>query len=112
VTAAELAKRGSCHLFRHSMATAMLENGADVRYVQEMLGHARLTSTEVYTRVSVAKLREIHSATHPGLRPRPEGPELDQGERDGEAVRQASVERDGEDLEDAEDPGGRCRIEV
>jgi len=90
VTQADLGKKGSCHLFRHSMATAMLENGADVRYVQEMLGHSRLTSTEIYTRVSVAKLREVHAATHPGLRPLAEAQDLD--EFDAQAVRQASAE--------------------
>ncbi len=56
---------GSCHLLRHAMATHMLENGADIRFIQAMLGHDDLTSTEVYTRVSVEKLREIHRATHP-----------------------------------------------
>ena len=56
---------GSCHLFRHAMATHMLENGADVRYIQAMLGHAKLTTTEIYTQVSILKLKEIHTATHP-----------------------------------------------
>lgn len=56
---------GSCHLFRHAMATHMLENGSDIRFIQTMLGHSELSTTEVYTRVSVEKLREIHSATHP-----------------------------------------------
>jgi integrase/recombinase XerD len=56
---------GSCHLFRHAMATHMLENGADIRYIQAMLGHAKLTTTEIYTQVSILKLKEIHSATHP-----------------------------------------------
>jgi len=56
---------GSAHLFRHAMATHMLENGADIRYIQAMLGHEDLRSTQVYTRVSVEKLREIHRATHP-----------------------------------------------
>jgi len=59
---------GSCHLFRHTMATMMLDNGADVRYVQEMLGHARLTTTQIYTKVSIEKLKEIHAATHPSGR--------------------------------------------
>lgn len=68
VEAAELGKRGSCHLFRHSMATLMLENGADVRYVQEMLGHANLGTTQIYTHVSIRRLKEVHSATHPGAR--------------------------------------------
>ena len=46
----------------------MLENGADVRFVQEMLGHAKLDTTQIYTRVSIRKLSEIHTATHPGAR--------------------------------------------
>jgi len=68
VASAEIGKRGSCHLFRHTMATQMLENGADIRYVQQMLGHAKLESTAVYTQVSIPKLKEIHTATHPSAR--------------------------------------------
>lgn len=56
---------GSCHLFRHAMATHMLENGADIRFIQAMLGHSDLSTTEIYTQVSIDKLREIHAATHP-----------------------------------------------
>ncbi|MEJ2426099.1 MAG: tyrosine-type recombinase/integrase, partial [Candidatus Thiodiazotropha sp.] len=56
---------GSCHLFRHAMATHMLENGADIRFIQAMLGHGDISSTQVYTRVSVEKLRAVHAATHP-----------------------------------------------
>lgn len=56
---------GSCHLFRHAMATHMLENGADIRFIQAMLGHEDLSTTELYTRVSIEKLRQIHAATHP-----------------------------------------------
>lgn len=66
---------GSCHLFRHTAATLMLENGADVRYVQELLGHAYLSTTQVYTRVAITKLREIHAATHPGARLKPRSEE-------------------------------------
>ena len=43
----------------------MLEGGADIRYVAEMLGHAKLETTAIYTRVSIAKLRAVHAATHP-----------------------------------------------
>ncbi len=57
---------GACHLFRHTMATEMLNHGADVRYVQEMLGHARLDTTQIYTHVSITKLKAVHAATHPG----------------------------------------------
>ena len=65
VTAADIGKRGSCHLFRHTMATLMLENGADVRFIQAMLGHVKLETTQIYTQVSIRKLKEIHDATHP-----------------------------------------------
>jgi site-specific recombinase XerD len=49
-------KPGSCHLFRHSMATAMLENGAGIRYLQAILGHTNLTVTQIYTRTSLKKV--------------------------------------------------------
>ena len=47
------------------MATGMLEHGADVRVIQEILGHARLTTTQLYTRVSIPLLKAVHTATHP-----------------------------------------------
>lgn len=62
------ASAGSCHLFRHACATHMLEGGADIRYVQEMLGHASLTTTQIYTRVSVESLTLVHASTHPTAR--------------------------------------------
>jgi integrase/recombinase XerD len=62
------------------MATLMLEGGADIRFIQQMLGHARLTSTEIYTQVSIRALQAIHAATHPGARLRRE--RADTSERD------------------------------
>jgi integrase/recombinase XerD len=62
---AGIEKRGSCHLLRHSVATLLLEGGADIRYVAEMLGHARLETTQRYTRVSIDKLRHVHANCHP-----------------------------------------------
>jgi integrase/recombinase XerD len=66
--AAGVTRRGACHLFRHTMATQMLENGADIRYIQELLGHERLDTTQIYTHVSIGKLKEIHTATHPAAK--------------------------------------------
>mgnify|MGYP006133185681 CR=1 FL=1 len=65
IKAADIAKTGSCHLLRHTCATLMLENGADTRFIQQQLGHARLDTTQIYTQVSIRKLKEIHTATHP-----------------------------------------------
>jgi integrase/recombinase XerD len=61
----------ACHLFRHACATHMLENGADIRYIQALLGHEDLSTTEIYTRVSILKLKEVHSRTHPARLERP-----------------------------------------
>ena len=61
----DIGKTGSCHLLRHSMATVMLENGADIRFIQQMLGHSSLETTEIYTHVSVIQLKKVHELTHP-----------------------------------------------
>ncbi len=65
VERAKLEKHGSCHLFRHTMATLMLEGGADIRFIQAMLGHANLNTTQIYTHVAVKQLQIVHRATHP-----------------------------------------------
>lgn len=65
INKANIGKKGACHVFRHTMATLMLDGGADVRYVQEMLGHASIESTQIYTHVSIKKLKEVHTKTHP-----------------------------------------------
>lgn len=57
--------KGSCHLFRHAMATQMLENGADLRWIQAMLVHRSEESTQIYTQVSIRALQAVHASTHP-----------------------------------------------
>lgn len=62
---AGIKKPGACHLFRHTMATLMLENGADIRFIQAMLGHADISTTQIYTQVSIKKLKDVYERTHP-----------------------------------------------
>ena len=65
VDAAQIGKTGSCHLFRHTCATLMLEGGADIRFIQQLLGHEKLETTQIYAQVSIRMLKEVHTRTHP-----------------------------------------------
>lgn len=65
VEASRVSRVGSCHLFRHSCATHMLENGCDSRLIQQMLGHASAETTAIYTQVSITALRDAYARSHP-----------------------------------------------
>jgi len=65
IAEAGIDKPGACHILRHSMATHMLDHGADVRFVQAILGHAQLSTTAIYTHVAIGQLKAVHAATHP-----------------------------------------------
>ena len=73
VDSAGIDKKGGCHLWRHTMATLMLEGGADIRHIQAMLGHADISSTQIYTQVAIRQLAKVHAMTHPGVRRRVRG---------------------------------------
>ena len=65
VDASQIGKPGACHLFRHTCATLMLEGGADIRFIQQLLGHEKLETTQIYAQVSIRMLKEVHTRTHP-----------------------------------------------
>lgn len=91
VNAAETGKRGACHLFRHTCATLMHENGADIRFIQQQLGHAELSTTQIYTQVSIRMLKEVHTRTHPGATLSPEA----RAEIEAELADEADEEAEG-----------------
>ena len=100
-------KVGSAHLLRHACATHMLEGGADIRFIQEMLGHANIETTQIYTHVSIDKLIAVHRATHPSRLQRRRGdqtpvtgPSLDEAR---EALLSAIAAEGDDDREDGAD---------
>ena len=58
-------KKHSPYVLRHTFATAMLDNGADIRTIQELLGHASLSTTQVYAHTTFEQIKRVYNATHP-----------------------------------------------
>lgn len=95
-------EQGSCHALRHACATHMLEAGAELRYIQVLLGHADLSTTQIYTHVAIGKLMAVHAATHPGAMLAPAGAgQTEILEAEVQAL-EAVLAQDGEDIDSAD----------
>jgi integrase/recombinase XerD len=102
IAAAKLGKAGACHLLRHCMATHMHENGADIRFIQQILGHEDIKTTQIYTQVALRALQQVYVATHPAAL-------LEHGESPGPKALDANAEAlfsvlEAEADEDREEP--------
>jgi len=74
--AAKIEKPVTPHIFRHTFATHLLKRGADIRAIQEMLGHASVGTTQIYTRVEISDLQAVHRRCHPRERYRSRVPDI------------------------------------
>jgi integrase/recombinase XerD len=97
VQAANLGKGGGPHLLRHTMATLMLENGADLRFIQEILGHEKISTTQIYAHVSIRQLKLVHEHTHPAEQ-QPESAAAKEGDAQARAELLSAL-----DVEESED---------
>jgi integrase/recombinase XerD len=71
IAMARTGKTGACHVFRHAFATALLENGCNLRHIQSMLGHVKLETTAIYLHLSPQDLKAAHEKFHPANRQDP-----------------------------------------
>ena len=75
----------------------MLENGADIRFIQAMLGHVKLDTTQIYTQVSIKKLKEVHTLTHPARAKRTKQVDWDEEEPSSEEALMTCLEMEGKE---------------
>lgn len=88
---AAIEKKGSCHLLRHTCATHMLEGGADIRYIQQLLGHEKLETTAIYTEVSIKQLQAVYERCHPAAKEAAAAASPTEGKENGSQIEADAV---------------------